>query len=185
MSPIASPWNANNAQLSVVSLAAIFGTVAVATGMFAYLTRLPSIAQAGLWGLGAYAAAVSLNHIHMSFWLAFPFAVAVPVFVAWPTAMVSFRTRGTAFLIVTLAFSEFVVLVLENATRLTGGFSGIEYDGDPTSIGPLSFHSATRQYYLYLFVLGIALLAYWLVRRSKFGARVQAIRDNEDLARSL
>jgi ABC-type branched-subunit amino acid transport system ATPase component/ABC-type branched-subunit amino acid transport system permease subunit len=185
LSPLSTPWHANNAQLSVVSDAAIFGVVAVATGMFAYLTGLPSIAQAGLWGLGAYAAAISLNHLHISFWLSFVFAVAVPVIVAWPAGVVSLRTRGMAFLIVTLAFSEFVILVLENATSLTGGFSGLGYTDDPSPIGPFHFDTTVQQYYLYLFVLFVALFIYWLIRRSSFGRRVTAVRDNSDLARSL
>ncbi len=185
MSPVTVPWLGNSAQLSVVSDAAIYGTVAVATAMFAYITGLPSIAQAGLWGIAAYAAAISINDLHISFWLSFPFAIVVAALIAWPTAIVSFRTRGTAFLIVTLAFTEFVVLVLENATNLTGGYNGIAYTGNPSSIGPFQFIDTVPQYYLYLFFLFVAVAVYWLVRRSKLGRRAAAIRDNQDLARSL
>jgi ABC-type branched-subunit amino acid transport system ATPase component/ABC-type branched-subunit amino acid transport system permease subunit len=185
MSPVSVPWQGQSAELSVVSDAAIYGLVAVATAMFAYMTGLPSIAQAGLWGIGAYAAAVGINDLHMSFWLSFTLAVAVPVVVAWPAAVVSLRTRGMAFLIVTLAFTEFVVLVLENATNLTGGFNGIAYTNNPPVLGPIHFDTTAQQYYLYLFMLFVAIGVYWLVRRSKFGRRVTAVRDNTDLARSL
>jgi branched-chain amino acid transport system permease protein len=185
MDPFASPWKSNNTQLAVVSQAAIFAIVAVATAMFAFLTGLPSIAQSGMWGLGAYAAALSLQNWDVGFWTSFLFAVGVPVLVAWPTAIISFRTRGTAFLIVTLAFSEFVVLVLQNAPGITGGFNGIGYPDDPSPIGPFKFEKTVNQYYLYLFVLAIAMIVYWLVRRSKFGRRVVAVRDNPELARSL
>lgn len=185
MSPVGTPWHANSAELSVVSVAAISGVVAVATGMFVNLTGLASVAQAGLWGLGAYAAAVSLNQLHINFWLSFFFAVLVPVIIGWPMAVVSLRTRGTAFLIVTLAFSEFIVLVMENATGLTGGFNGIAYNDNPSPIGPFHFDTPTQLYYLDLFVLFIAVATYWFVRRSSFGRRVTAVRDNPDLGRSL
>jgi ABC-type branched-subunit amino acid transport system ATPase component/ABC-type branched-subunit amino acid transport system permease subunit len=185
MSPLSTPWHGQSAEVTVVSDAAIYGIVAVATGMFVYLTGLPSIAQAGLWGLGSYAAALALNHLGISFWLSFFFAIAVPVIVGWPAVTVFLRTRSSAFLIVTLAFSEFIVLVLANATGVTGGDSGITYSGTPSSIGPLHFDSTTAQYYLFVFVLFVAMAVYWLVRRSRFGRRVTAIRDNADLARSL
>jgi ABC-type branched-subunit amino acid transport system ATPase component/ABC-type branched-subunit amino acid transport system permease subunit len=185
MSPGGPPWLTSSAALSVVSSGAIFAIVAVATGMFVNLTGLVSVAQAGLWGLGSYAAAVALNHLTGSFWLSFVFAVAVPLIIAWPMAAISLRTRGTAFIIVTLAFSEFIVLVLANAGSLTGGFNGITYSGTPSPIGPLHFDSPVQLYYLDLFVLLIAITVYWLLRRSKFGRRVTAVRDNQDLGQSL
>jgi branched-chain amino acid transport system permease protein len=128
---------------------------------------------------------VTIERWHVNFWVSFVFAVLLPVIVAWPTAIVSFRTRGTAFLIVTLAFSEFVVLVLQNTPGITGGFDGIGYADDPPPIGPIKFEKTVNQYYLYLFVLAVAMFVYWLVRRSRFGRRVVAVRDNPDLARSL
>ena len=185
MSPGGTPWMTTSAALTVVSSAAIVGIVAVATGMFVSLTGLVSVAQAGLWGLGSYAAAVALNELHISFWLSFVFAVLVPVIIAWPMAAISLRTRGTAFIIVTLAFSEFIVLVLENGGQVTGGFNGITYSGSPGSVGPLNFNSPIGLYYLDLFVLAIAIGVYWLLRRSRFGRRVTAVRDNDALGKSL
>lgn len=185
MSPGGPPWRTSSAALTVVSSAAIFAIVAVATAMFVNLTGLVSVAQAGLWALGSYAAAVALNELHISFWLSFVFAVLVPVVVAWPMAAISLRTRGTAFIIVTLAFSEFIVLVLENGGSVTGGYNGINYSGTPEAIGPLRFDSPVALYYLDLFVLLIAVVTYWLLRRSKFGRRVTAVRDNDTLGQSL
>ncbi|MFC6236336.1 branched-chain amino acid ABC transporter ATP-binding protein/permease [Longivirga aurantiaca] len=166
-------------------MAAIFGTVAVATAMFAFLTGLPSIAQAGLWGVSAYAAGISMDRFGLNFWASFLVAIAASVIVAIPAALVALRTRGNAFLIVTLAFSEFIVLILANAEGLTGGFSGLSFLDNPPSIGPLDFSSPLSQYYVYLAVLAVAIGVYWMVRRSSFGQRVQAVRDNENLASSV
>jgi branched-chain amino acid transport system permease protein len=175
---------ANTYLLSVVGLAAIWAMVATGTAMFVNLTGLPTLAHAGLWGVGAYASGIAITHVHIGFWASLIFAAAVPALVALPLGLISLRTNGVAFLVVTIAFTEFIVLVLTNWS-LTGGDAGLPVVKTPESIGPLSFTGLKGQYYLFLFFLFITLGVYRLVNRSRFGARVRAGRDDEALSLSL
>jgi len=175
---------ANSHLLSVAGLAAIWAMVAVGTAMFVNLAGLPTLAHAGLWGAGAYASGLAITHLHIGFWPSLLFAAAVPALIGLPIGLISLRTNGVAFLVVTIAFTEFIVLVLTNWS-LTGGDAGLAVIGAPGDIGPISFQGLDSQYYLFLFFLFVAMGLYRLVARSAFGGRVRACRDDEQLARSL
>jgi branched-chain amino acid transport system permease protein len=170
--------------VSVAGLAAVWAIVAVGTALFVNLTGLPTLAHAGLWGLGAYSSGVAIVHLDVGFWPSLAFAAAVPALVALPVGLISLRTTGVAFLVVTIAFTEFIVLVITNAS-FTEGSAGLTVDKTPGSIGPIDLDGPRGQYYLFLFFLFVALGVCWWVARSRFGARLRAIRDDTRLARSL
>jgi branched-chain amino acid transport system permease protein len=176
--------DASSHLLSVAGLAAVWAVVAVGTAMFVNLTGLPTLAHAGLWGVGAYAAGVTMIHLDIGFWPSLVFAAAVPALIALPIAVISLRTSGVAFLVVTIAFTEFIVLVIGNM-EITEGTAGLPVTKVPGSIGPFEFDELSGQYYLFLAFLFATLAVYRAVARSGFGARLRAIRDDERLARSL
>jgi branched-chain amino acid transport system permease protein len=169
---------------SVAGLAAVWAIVAVGTAMFVNLTGLPTLAHAGLWGVGAYASGVTIVQLGIGFWPSLLFAAVVPALIALPIGLISLRTTGVAFLVVTIAFTEFIVLVIGNMS-ITEGTAGLPVTKPPASIGPLHFDGLTGQYYLFLAFLFATLGIYLAVARSGFGARLRAIRDDERLARSL
>jgi branched-chain amino acid transport system permease protein len=183
--PAYPSWEAPNGPLSVAGFAAIYAVVALATALFVHLTGLPSVAQAGLWGVGAYASAIAMRDLHVGFWTSLVFAALVPAVVALPIALVSLRTTGMAFLIITLAFSEFLVLIMGSWEGVTNGLRGLSVTEDPPPLGPLHFDSPLQRYYLFVAFAVLTLVVCALVRRSRFGTRLCAIRDNEDLARSV
>jgi branched-chain amino acid transport system permease protein len=176
--------NASNHLVSVAGLAAVWAMVAVGTAMFVNLSGLPTLAHAGLWGVGAYASGVTITHLEIGFWPSLFFAALVPALLALPIGLISLRTTGVAFLVVTIAFTEFIVLVIGNM-EITEGTAGLPVTEPPGSIGPLHFDGLVGQYYLYLAFLFATLGLYVLVTRSGFGTRMRAIRDHEQLARSL
>ncbi len=176
--------DADTGLVSIASLAVVWAIVAVAVAMFVNLAGLPTLAHAGLWGVGAYASGVTIVHLGIGFWPSLAFAAAVPALVALPVALISLRTTGVAFLIVTIAFTEFIVLVISNMS-ITEGTAGLTLLETPGSIGPLHFDELSSQYYLFLAFLFATIGLYWLVKRSRFGSRMRAIRDDERLARSL
>ncbi|HSI79267.1 MAG TPA: branched-chain amino acid ABC transporter permease, partial [Solirubrobacterales bacterium] len=147
--PPHSVGSAGNFLVSIAALAAIWAMVAVATAMFVNLTGLPTLAHAGLWGVGAYSSGLAITELHLGFWPSLLFAAAVPLLIAIPIGLVSLRTTGVAFLVVTIAFAEFIVLVLTNLS-ITGGSAGLVVTESPGSLGPIDLGELTNQYYLFL-----------------------------------
>ncbi|MDH5329885.1 MAG: branched-chain amino acid ABC transporter permease, partial [Aquincola sp.] len=139
-----------------------------------------SFGHALFFGCGAYAQAIAQVSLGINPWLALVLAVAVAAAAGVGVGALSFRygLKGSYFALVTLAFAE-VFRILAVSVGFTGGGVGLMVPLRE-SAGNLQFGS--RRGYIGL-VLGFAVAALvvtaWL-RHSRFGARLQAVRDNED-----
>ena len=144
-----------------------------------------SFGHALFFGTGAYVQAIAQLQGHLNPWLALPLAIAAAAFVGLFFGAVSFRygLRGSYFALVTLAFAE-VFRIVALSVPFTGAGVGLMV---PLKEGAANMQFADRRGFVWL-ALGLVvlgLLATTWVRRSRFGARLQAVRDNEDAARAI
>lgn len=177
---LSSQYLVNLAMLTAFS--AFLGQAWNIAGGFGGLT---SFGHAAFFGIGAYASAILGTRYGLSPWLALPVAFALGGAAGAVIGAASFRAglRGSYFALVTLAFAE-VFRVLATASEWTRGGQGINI---PLNLGFASFQFADRRAWyaimLALLILSIA-VATWL-RGARFGARLAAVRENEDAARAL
>lgn len=144
-----------------------------------------SFGHAAFFGTGAYAAAV----LHISFglnpWAGIVAAALAGALVALIVGYLSFRygLRGSYFALITLAFAE-VLRILANSVEFTGGGVGLYV---PLNIGVsnLQFQGKTGYYYVALGFAVLSLAVGWAVERSRLGAQMMAIRENEEAAQAL
>ena len=144
-----------------------------------------SFGHVAFLGAGAYASTILQLRFGMSPWAGLPAAALAGALVGGVIAVLSFRAglRGSYFALITLAFAE-VLRIIANSTDLTGGGLGMLI---PMKAGAANFQFAERSGFYYLILLLTLLsvaLAEWL-RRSRFGARLAAIRENEESAMAL
>jgi branched-chain amino acid transport system permease protein len=144
-----------------------------------------SFGHALFFGCGAYAQAVAQLQGGINPWLALPLAVAVAAAVGLFVGALSFRygLKGSYFALVTLAFAE-VARILATSAGFTGGGVGLMI---PLKESAANLQFGSRRGFV-LLVLGFvvaALLATCWLRHSRFGARLMAVRDNEDAARAV
>lgn len=144
-----------------------------------------SFGHAAFFGTGAYATAILQERLGVNAWAGFAAGVAAGALVGWVIGFLSFRSglRGSYFALVTLAFAE-VFRILANAADVTGGAAGMLIRLD---MRPANFQFASRAVF---FWIALALVAGALVltrhiERSRFGARLVAIRENEEAAQAL
>eukprot|EP01041_Mallomonas_annulata_P028471 gene28471-50330_t len=91
--------------------------------------------------------------------------------------------KGSYFALITLAFAE-VFRIISNSVEITGGGLGMLI---PMKQSMANFQFGDRRvFYFIILALTVVsiLLALWL-KASRFGARLAAIRENEDSARAL
>jgi branched-chain amino acid transport system permease protein len=144
-----------------------------------------SFGHVAFFGVGAYASAIVQLRLGLSPWLGLPASALAGAAVGGVIAALSFRAglKGSYFALITLAFAE-VLRIVANSIGITGGGLGMLI---PMKAGAGNFQFADRSGFYFLIlalaVLSIA-LAEWL-RRSRFGAHLAAIRENEDAARAL
>jgi branched-chain amino acid transport system permease protein len=144
-----------------------------------------SFGHALFFGTGAYVQAIAQSTLGWNAWLALLAAVAAATCVAAFVGALTFRygLKGSYFALVTLAFAE-VFRILAVSVDFTGGGVGLML---PLHESFANMQFASRRGYIGLvlgFVVAAMLATSWL-RHSRFGAQLQAVRDNEDAARAI
>jgi branched-chain amino acid transport system permease protein len=144
-----------------------------------------SFGHAVFFGTGAYVSAVLQVRFGLDAWSSAAIAVAAGALVGAFIGALSFRygLRGSYFALVTLAFAE-VFRVLVNAWDFTGSGFGMLVPMKPGAAN-LQFADRSWFYYAILLLVFLAYAVTWRVERSRFGAYLLAIRENEDAARAL
>ena len=180
--PAADPLNYAVNLAFLVLFAAFLGQSWNLAGEFA---GQMSFGHAVFFGTGAYASTILHVTCGWSPWLAWPFAIAAGAAVGAGMGALSFRAglRGSYFALVTLAFAE-AFRILANSVPFTRGGLGMLIKSDPR-VGNFQFRDPIWFYYLALALCTVALALAWWLTRSRFGARLAAIRENEDAAMAL
>jgi branched-chain amino acid transport system permease protein len=163
--------------------AVIFVSAAAAWNIFSGYSGYISLGHAVFFGTGAYTVAIGARDWHLAGDAVFallPLAAAVAALIAVPLGLVALRVRRHTFVVVTIAFFFIFQLMAFNFS-FTAGSTGI--------IAPvLNWQPTTYDNPFYYTALGIAAATTalaWLIRGSRFGLQLRAIRDDEDRARGL
>ena len=144
-----------------------------------------SFGHAAFFGVGAYVQVIAQNTGGLDAWTALALAIAGAAAMGLLVGALSFRygLKGSYFALVTLAFAE-VLRIGAVSVGFTGGGVGMML--------PLKESLATMQFGSrrgYIAVIGgfvvLALLVTAWLRHSRFGAGLQAVRDNEDAASAI
>ncbi len=144
-----------------------------------------SFGHAVFFGTGAYVQTIAQLQGGINAWVAFSLALGAAALVGLFVGALSFRygLKGSYFALVTLAFAE-VARILALSVDFTGAGVGLML---PLKESPANMQFGSRAGYLWLilaFVTVVLLVSAWL-RHSRFGAYLQAVRDNEDAARAI
>jgi branched-chain amino acid transport system permease protein len=144
-----------------------------------------SFGHAAFFGTGAYCATILQVSLGVNPWIGFALGIAAGAVIGAVVGYLSFRygLRGSYFALVTLAFAE-VLRILSNSVDFTGAGVGILIPLDP-GVASMQFESKGSFFLLMLALVVAGLAVTWWLERSRFGARLMAVRENEDAARAL
>jgi branched-chain amino acid transport system permease protein len=173
--------NPSVTQYGVLTL--IFVTAASAWNIFSGNTGYISLGMAVFYGSGAYALGTAAQDWHLSGVSAFtllPFAGAVGAIIAVPFGLIALRVRRHTFIVITIAVFFIFQLMAYNLS-FTHGTIGMNA---PFINWPAGGYN-TPFYYIALACAAGTIAIAWLIRRSRFGLQLRAIRDDEDRARGL
>jgi branched-chain amino acid transport system permease protein len=161
----------------------IFAAAAAAWNIFSGYSGYISLGHAVFFGTGAYTVAIAAQDWHLTgdaMFTLLPLAAGTAAAAAVPFGIVALRVRRHTFVVVTIAVFFIFQLMAFNFS-FTAGSTGI--------LAPiLNWQAQTYNNPFYYLGLGIAAAAAglsWLIRGSRFGLQLRAIRDDEDRARGL
>jgi branched-chain amino acid transport system permease protein len=157
----------------VLFLTFLWIACSVAWNILGGFTGQPSFGFAVFSGLGAYATAVGING-GVNPYLTFPLAAAIAAVASLAIGLPTFRLRGPYFAIATIGVSEAVRVVMTNL-QFTGGASGYRI------VEQVPFRQA-EHYYTGLVLAIVAVGVSILIRNSRFGLGLRAIRDDQEAA---
>lgn len=151
--------------ITVVSVAGVF----VLTGM----TGMFSLGQAAFMAIGAYGSGILVTKLSVPIYLAWPAGVVMAVVIGFVVGLPTVRLRRDYISLVTLGFGEAITALLNRATTLTGGASGLTGIPKETTLG-IALASA---------IVIIALIT--LFKNSKYGRQCIAVRSDELAAKAM
>lgn len=171
----------------------IFAIIAISLGFILGFAGLVCFGQAAFAGIGAYVVLImsdhALNDVPLLTW---PFTIpsSASAFITWPAAMlasalaalviglISLRTRGVYFIMLTLAFAQMIYFFFVNLDAY-GGEDGMRLHDRSSTAGLLNLDNHVVFYYVTFVILA---LVYIFLRRlvdSRFGLVLRGNRQNE------
>jgi branched-chain amino acid transport system permease protein len=165
----------------MIILSLVFAIGAVGLNVIMGYGGYISLGQSAFIGLGAYTVGIATTKIGGDPFVWVPLAGVVAVLVAALLGVIAMRTRGFAFVIITIAALFILQIIATNWDSLTNGTSGIT---PPLPTWDLAYQNWPF-YYSLVALLGASLLLSWWIRRTRIGTGLLAIREDEDKAATI
>jgi branched-chain amino acid transport system permease protein len=162
--------------VSLINLIAISALIA-ASLRFGMLIGEVSFATSAFVGLGAYGAGIATTIFQWSFPLAMLLGPLVVILVSVLFGLITLRIKGPYFMLIGFAFVEVVRIAL-GKIAFVGGVSGMGGIFAPRLLEP----------WMPTIVMAVVialLFGLYVIEKSDFGKVLVAIRDNEDIAKTV
>ena len=172
---VAFPAISGTYYIRVVTGIFMFGMLASGWNLIGGYTGYPDFGAAAFIGIGAYTTGILMLRAHLPFAPSLLAGGILSIAAAAAMGSVLLRLRGHYFAVATLGF----MIVLQQLTanlEITGGGSGM-------NLPPA--RSFTTFYYWMLAALVVAVVAGFVLPRSRVGYAIAAIRENQDAAQVL
>ncbi len=176
---IALPAVLSSYQLSLVTKMLIFGIFAMSLYLLLGYAGLPSLGHAAYFGVAAYTVGLLALRVANNFWLDFPAGLLMAAGVSALFGLFALRTRGSYFLMITLALGQVLWGIAFGWRSLTGGDDGLPSVPRPNVPVPWALTDGIPFYYFVLIFFGLAVGALALIVSSPFGKALVGIRESE------
>ena len=167
----------------------VMALAAMALNFLLGFTGVLSFGHAAYFGLGAYAAGMTIKYLLPSSIAGILMGVIVGTLAAMLIGALIVKLRGVYFAMVTIAFGQVFYFITFRWNDVTGGDDGLTgWQRQPIDLGFTKIDILGNDkafYYLVLVFFALATGAMALILRSPFGRTLLAIRENERRARFL
>jgi branched-chain amino acid transport system permease protein len=170
----AMPWVASSYAMTLVYYMAYYLVLGQAWNLMSGFTGYVSFAHGALAGIGAYTAVIALNG-NVPVVAALVCSALAPMLASLVIGITSVRLRGIAFTFATLFFQELALLV----------FRKLPFAGGPGGLVLQEIFPTWLPHLLMVILATTATIAVLLLRRSRLGIRLLAIKGDESAAAAV
>ncbi|MFT5447843.1 MAG: branched-chain amino acid transport system permease protein [Gammaproteobacteria bacterium] len=178
-----APVVGNQYQSFIANLILLYIILSMGLNLLIGFAGQLALANAAMYGIGAYGTGLMMVHFGWPFWAAAPCGILIAVASGTLLALPAFRMSGIYLALATLAFAQTTFWVMTHWTSVTFGAGG--FVPPPLDFSPLPLTQDQGIYYLSWIA---AVLLYLLARNtmeSPIGRAFVAIRDGEIAAQAL
>lgn len=170
--------------LTVAAFGLIYAILALGLNLQMGFTGIVNFGYVAFVAIGAYASAILTVDYGWPIAAAWIVAIVLPALASIPLGLLTIRLGGDYFAIVTLGFSQLVLLFVLNERELTRGAVGIVDIPRPfAAANPLL--ATELMLAVIAIALGVVLLVIWRISHSPLGRLLRAIQANEAAAQAL
>lgn len=176
------PWLVGNFWLRVSTTALMVAALALALNLMVGLAGYPALGNMVFFGVGGYVTALLAANLHMTPAVAIALGSLAAAGYALLASRAMLSLRGSYFLMATVALNFMTLELVVVLRGITRGARGVTVPplvtGDPSTV-------YDTFYFLFLALLAVAAIVLLVVRRSRLGLGLLAIKGNEDAAMML
>ena len=184
LQPLIALATGNGFLLVISTRIVIMAIAAVSLNLILGYGGMVSFGHAAYLGIGGYAVGILAQSGIYSGLVQWPVAILASAAFALVIGLLSLRTRGVYFIMITLAFAQMIYYV---ATGLDdyGGDDGLTIYRRSQFGGLIDLSNKVVFYYLCLALLAAAVFVIWRLVNSRFGLVIQGARSNDRRMQAL
>lgn len=180
------PYITNNYSQRLVSEIFYFAAIATAWNLVGGYAKQTSWAHATFFAIGAYASMLMYLRLGASPWTGMIVGMIISIIIGVIIGLPTFKLRGVYFAIATISCASIVRQLLLYFSDFTGGANGLMLDASKNeSLLFLRFESETPFYYIGFIIMLLFVIISNIIKKSRLGYYLSAIREDEDAAETL
>ena len=183
---IALPFLVSNYRVFQFNMVLVYSIVLLGLNMLTGYNGQISLGHGAFYAIGAYVAAILMDHFGWPYWVTLPVAGAVCFVSGFLFGLPALRLRGHYLALATFALAVAMpqILKYKHIEQWTGGVQGIVIMKPDPPFGL----KITPDQWLYLFTLAILIVMFvlaWNLLRGRVGRAMVAIRDHPIAAEAM
>jgi branched-chain amino acid transport system permease protein len=182
--PVYAALVGNNFVLILVTRVVILAIAAVSLNLVMGYGGMVSFGHAAYLGIGGYVVGILAYEGVSSGFVQWPLAIVVSGAIALIIGLLSLRTRGVYFIMITLAFAQMIYYIGSSLSRY-GGDDGLTIYRRSQFAGLLNLSNKVVFYYVCLALLVLTLVVVWRLVNSRFGMTIRGSRSNDRRMRAI
>ncbi len=182
--PVYAAAVGNSFVLILMTRIVIFAIAAVSLNLIMGYGGMVSFGHAAYLGIGGYVVGILAFEGFPSAFVQWPLAILICGLVALLIGLLSLRTRGVYFIMITLAFAQMIYYLGASLSRY-GADDGLTIYQRSQFAGLLNLSNKTIFYYVCLALLALTLLLVWRLVNSRFGMTIRGARSNDRRMRAI